>query len=125
MRSPFLRYSVLRIGVFLLCTVVLWLIPPLRDRVLILLLLAATVSMVISMLVLNGPRDEMSARIAARVEARHQAKDDAHGDGRPSDTGKDGGRAGRVTDTPPTTRAPLRDEDAEDAEIAANGERYR
>ncbi|WP_116112542.1 DUF4229 domain-containing protein [Austwickia chelonae] len=123
MRSPVLRYSVLRIGVFLLCAVVLWLIPPLRDRMLILLLLAATVSMLISMLVLNGPRDEMSERIAARVEARHQAKEaEQEAQTHTADAGAEGKADGSRAVSP---RKMLRDEDAEDAEIAANGERYR
>lgn len=62
------KYSVMRLGIFFACLGLLWLFG-LRgqDQVLLLLVLAAFVSMAISFFVLKGPRDELAERIDARV----------------------------------------------------------
>lgn len=111
MTSPFVRYTLLRVLAFAICLFVLALIPPLRANVLLLVLIAATVSMFVSLFLLNGPRDELSARIADRVETRAEAKHAADGTG----THPAGRRARHVG----------RAEAEEDAEIGADGESFR
>lgn len=119
MMSPFLRYTLLRITAFAVCLFVLWLIPPFRSNLLVLLFAAATVSMLISLRFLNGPRDEMSARIAERVDHRHEAEVGVHvGAGADADEAASGGRGTR-------RRHRASAEQEEDAEITADGERYR
>lgn len=117
MMSPFLRYTLLRITAFAVCLFALWLIPPFRSNLLVLLFAAATVSMLISLRFLNGPRDEMSARIAERVDHRHEAQVGAHV-GADADEAASGGRGMR-------RRHRASAEQEEDAEITADGERYR
>ena len=77
--TPFVRYTLLRLLVFFACLLVLIVIPPLRERPLLLLFLAATVSMVLSLVLLNEPREAMSARIAGRVDERVRRKHAEHG----------------------------------------------
>lgn len=62
------KYSVLRLGIFVACFGLLWLFG-LRspDQLLLLLILAAVASMVISFFALKGPRDELAVRIDDRV----------------------------------------------------------
>ena len=109
MLSPLLRYSILRILAFAVALFLLALIPWMRENLLVLVIVAATVSMLFSLFFFNGPRDEMSARIAERVEHRvevkHAHEAQAHRHGQP--------------------RGQHADEAAEDAEIAAGGEQYR
>lgn len=69
--SNTVRYSLLRILIFLATLGVLWL-AGLKDP-LLLLLVAATVSMLISVFALSGMRDRMSAEI---VERRRQHDSD-------------------------------------------------
>lgn len=78
MLSPFVRYTILRLLAFFACLLVLSAIPWMRDNVLILLLAAATLSMLLSLFFLNGPRDEMSAKIADQVEHRMERKQEAY-----------------------------------------------
>ncbi len=63
-----LKFSVLRLAIFFACLGLLWLVG-LRspDQLLLLLLLAAVISMVISFFALKGPRDQFSAQIDDRV----------------------------------------------------------
>ncbi len=71
--SPALRYSLARITIFLLCLLVLWLVG-LRDNPLILLIVATTVSMFISLIGLRGIREEFADQVAHRVEERTERK---------------------------------------------------
>ncbi len=77
--TPFIRYTLLRLTVFFACLLLLLMIPPLRDRPLVLLILAATASMLLSLVFLNEPREAMSARIAGRVDERVRRKHAEHG----------------------------------------------
>ncbi|WP_286961209.1 MULTISPECIES: DUF4229 domain-containing protein [Arsenicicoccus] len=81
MSSPGLRYSLLRIMLFLGCLIVLWLVG---LRGLLLVILAGLLSMVASLFVLRGPREEFSARIAERVD-RKAARAEAAGAHKVSD----------------------------------------
>lgn len=71
MRSS-IQYTALRLLIFLACGVVLWIIPWMREHGIVLIFAAATVSMLISVFLLNGLRDRMSTEIATKVEARQQ-----------------------------------------------------
>lgn len=66
------RYTLARLFVFFACLLVLWLVG-LRDPIL-LLLVAATLSLVLSMWLLSGMREQMSREVYDRVEARTQRK---------------------------------------------------
>ncbi|WP_226346645.1 DUF4229 domain-containing protein [Agilicoccus flavus] len=66
------RYTLARLFVFFACLFVLWLVG-LRDPIL-LLLVAATLSLVLSMWLLSGMREQMSREVYDRVEARTQRK---------------------------------------------------
>jgi Flp pilus assembly protein TadB len=72
------RYSVLRLLIFFGTLAALWLLG-LRDRdeQLILLVLAAAISMVVSFFVLKPFREDYSRQIAERLERRAQAKQQA------------------------------------------------
>lgn len=69
---PSIQYSFLRIGIFLATLLVLWLVG-LRDP-LLLLLVAATVSMVISLFALAGLRDKFAYDVAGRIEQRRNGR---------------------------------------------------
>lgn len=77
------KYSVLRLGIFFGCFGVLWLLG-LRspDQLLLLLVLAAFVSMVISFFALKGPRSQLAERIDDRVNRTlaRRAEDDEDDD---------------------------------------------
>lgn len=75
MRSPALRYSLLRILLFLACLIALWLVG-LRGFTLV--ILGGLLSMVLSLFVLRGPREEWTARLTERVEARTARVQGAH-----------------------------------------------
>ena len=96
-----LRYSLLRLLVFLGCVSLLWL-AGLRDRVELpyLVLGAALLSAVISYFALRRFREDYSAQLAQKIEARSAAKREA---------------------------APTRsvDEDAEDAEVSGDEGTFR
>lgn len=96
-----LRYTVLRLLVFLGCLSLLWLLG-LRGRADLLLLVvgAALLSAVISYFALRRFREDYSAQLADRIEHRVAAKR-AGGSSRPTD------------------------EDAEDAEVAGDEGTFR
>ncbi len=96
-----LRYSVLRLLVFLGCVSLLWLLG-LRDRAQLpyLILGAALLSAAISFFALRRFREDYSAQLATKLEARSAAK------------------KGAV----PTRSA---DEEAEDAEVAGDEGTFR
>ena len=68
--SPFLKYTVLRLGLFVMSLGVL----SIFARGWLLLLLAALVSLVLSYVLLGRYRDEMTASVSSRVEARHSGR---------------------------------------------------
>jgi uncharacterized protein DUF4229 len=99
-----LRYTVLRLLVFLGCLAALWLVG-LRDRDELLLLVfgAGLLSAVISIFALRRFRDDYAAQVQAKVEARAAARRD-----HPHAEGSDGS-----------------DEDAEDAEVSGDDGTFR
>ena len=96
-----LRYTLLRLLVFLGCLAVLWL-AGLRgeNNVVLLVVAAALLSAVISYFGLRRFREEYSAQLAAKIEARSAAKREAR-----------------------STRSA--DEDAEDAEVSGEDDTFR
>jgi hypothetical protein len=96
-----LRYTVLRLLVFLGCLALLWLVGLRGEEDLLLLVVgAALLSAVISYVALRRFREEYSAQLATRIEQRTAAKR-----GRPA--------------TSPS------DEDAEDAETSRDDGTFR
>ena len=96
-----LRYTLLRLLVFLGCLALLWLLGLRGEQnVLLLVVLAALLSAAISYFALRRFREEYSAQLAARIEQRTAAKQ------------------GR-TDPVPS------DEDAEDAETSRDDGTFR
>ncbi len=91
--TPFLKYTVLRLGLFLVALVT---ISMLGADPLLAVLLAALVSMLLSYVLLRGPRDELAGVIQDRVARRTGAAG-------PEGTGQAGGR--------PSAAARLRAED--------------
>ena len=88
-----LRYTVLRLLIFFGCLVFFWLVGLRNDQIL-LLLVSAAASVVLSFFLLRSQRDRFSEQIADKIEKRQEAK-----------------RAARETGGLET------DEDAEDAEV--------
>lgn len=105
MSSPGLRYSLLRIMLFLGCLIVLWLVG---LRGLTLVVLAGLLSMVASLFVLRGPREEFSARIASRVDER-AARAEAAGAHRITDEEVEDAEIGRHTEAGSDRRPPQTD----------------
>lgn len=68
-----LRYTVLRLGIFFGCLLVFWLVGIRNDQVL-LLLLSAAVSVVLSYFLLRRQRDEFAEKIATKVERRQASR---------------------------------------------------
>lgn len=73
MTHAWTRYTFARLFIFVACLLIGWLVG-LRDNLLVLLLVAATVSMLISLFALRGMRDQFSIEVADSVERRHQRK---------------------------------------------------
>ncbi|MCH8613859.1 DUF4229 domain-containing protein [Arsenicicoccus dermatophilus] len=73
--SPGVRYTLLRLLLFFGCLAALGLAG---LRGLLLVVLAGLLSMVLSLFVLRGLRDEWSARIQQRVEGRLEDRQGAH-----------------------------------------------
>jgi hypothetical protein len=70
-----LRYSVLRVLLFLGCLLVFSLVRMATDIPLsVVVILAAATSLALSLVVLKGPREEMAARMAARIDSRLPAR---------------------------------------------------
>lgn len=63
--SAFLKYSLLRLGLFAAALAMFWL---LGARGVLVVVLAAFASLALSYLLLRGPREELSKAISARVE---------------------------------------------------------
>jgi hypothetical protein len=71
-----LRYTVLRLLIFFGCLLFFWLVGLRNDQVLLLLVSAAT-SVLLSFFLLRSQRDRFSAQIADRLEKRQEAKREA------------------------------------------------
>jgi hypothetical protein len=71
--NPMVKYTLGRIGLFAGALLVVWPIPQLG--LMVKLLVALTVSFVLSWFVLRGWRDELSAYLAARVERRRAERE--------------------------------------------------
>lgn len=69
---PSIAYTLARLGIFAACLGIFWLVG-LRD-LLVLLLVAATVSMLLSLFFLGRLRDRFSLDVADRVEHRRERK---------------------------------------------------
>jgi hypothetical protein len=68
-----LRYTVLRLLIFFGCLVFFWLVGLRNDQIL-LLLVSAAVSVLLSFFLLRSQRDRFSEQIADRMERRQEAK---------------------------------------------------
>ncbi len=68
-----LRYTLYRLLIFFGCLLFFWLVG-LRNDEILLLLVSAAVSVVLSLFLLRSQRDQFSAQIADRVEKRSAAK---------------------------------------------------
>lgn len=68
-----IRYTLARLFLFFGCLLVGWLLG-LRDSPVLLLLIAATVSLALSALLLGGMRDRMSEEIATGIERRRDRR---------------------------------------------------
>ena len=70
-----LRYTILRLLIFVACAIALWLAGLRGEENLLLLVVgAALASMVISYFLLRGMREQFSDEVAHKVEARIKAK---------------------------------------------------
>ncbi|GMA38447.1 DUF4229 domain-containing protein [Mobilicoccus caccae] len=108
-----IQYSLLRILLFLASLLVLWLVG--LKNPLWLLLAAATVSMLLSLFLLSGLRERMSADVVQRVESR-QAKKAARRESAPLDEDIEDAEVGRRERPTPSasTERPGRSTPAED-----------
>ena len=73
-----LRYTVLRLLIFFGCLLFFWLVGLRNDQILLLLVSAAT-SVLLSFFLLRSQRDRFSEQIQARMEKRQEAKRLAQG----------------------------------------------
>jgi hypothetical protein len=94
-----LKYTVFRLLIFFGCLVFFWLVGLRNDQIL-LLLVSAAASVILSFFLLRSQRDRFSEQIADRIEKRQEAK-----------------RAAREAGELDT------DEDAEDAELDHRNDR--
>ncbi len=75
MKNTVLRYSVMRLMIFFLCLIVLWLLGlRSQDQQPLLLGLAAVLSLVVSYAFLRRDRDAMTDRLAAKMEERAERR---------------------------------------------------
>ena len=66
-----MRYSVLRLMLFLGCLLVFFLVKDLTGIPTVAVVILATVSsLALSLVVLRGPREELAARMAQRIDSR-------------------------------------------------------
>jgi uncharacterized protein DUF4229 len=71
--NPFVKYTLGRTGLLLAALLVLWPVPQIGPMVK--LLLALTVSFVLSWVLLRGWRDQLSEYLAARAEQRRAERE--------------------------------------------------
>jgi Protein of unknown function (DUF4229) len=70
-----MRYTVLRLLLFLGCLLVFFLVKDLTDiPTAAVVILAAVSSLALSLVVLKGPREELAARMAQRIDSRLPAR---------------------------------------------------
>lgn len=92
--NPTVRYSLLRLGLFLACAAVVWVVFALLDITgsgsgILIVGIALALSGVISFKVLGRHRDEVSAQLYARVErAKARIDDDASAEDEALDAGR-------------------------------------
>ncbi|WP_299446523.1 DUF4229 domain-containing protein [uncultured Phycicoccus sp.] len=88
--NAFLRYTVLRLLVFLGCLLLLWLVG-LRgeEQRLLLVVLAALLSMVVSYFALRRFREDYSAQLASSIEKRTEDRRERGGDVRTDEQAED------------------------------------
>jgi len=66
-----MRYTVLRLLLFLGCLLVFFLVKDVTDiPTAAVVILAAVSSLALSLIVLKGPREELAARMAQRIDSR-------------------------------------------------------
>jgi len=70
--SPVVKYTLGRVGLFLLVFLVLW---PVDLNVLVKLMIALLVSAALSFFLLRGWRDEMAGRLASAAQRRRAERD--------------------------------------------------
>lgn len=100
MRSLTVRYTLLRLLIFLGVLLVLSLVPALRDNTVLLLGLSVVLSAAVSFVVLRGMREEIAGRIESWDEARREARA-VDGEPQPgSDELAEDAEADRRDDTP-------------------------
>ena len=97
------RYTLFRLLIFFGCLLFFWIVG-LRNNEVLLLVVSAVVSLVLSTFLLREQRNELSAKIAARVDERAAARRSAVGVDEQAEDAEIG-EAGDVTDaTPPVDR---------------------
>lgn len=70
-----MRYTVLRLLLFLGCLMVFFLVKDLVDiPTAAVVVLAAVASLALSLVVLKGPREQLAARMAQRIDSRLPAR---------------------------------------------------
>ncbi len=98
MTAAVLKYTVLRLALFVAAFAVL---AMLGARPLLAVVLAAAVSMMLSYVLLRGPRDDVARLLTQRVQGRHGAREQRSGsrvaeDAAIEDAADDAARAGPV-----------------------------
>ncbi|HMM95546.1 DUF4229 domain-containing protein [Phycicoccus sp.] len=88
--NAFLRYTVLRLLVFFGCVLLLWLVGLRgRDQYLLLVVLAALLSMVVSYVALRRFRQDYSTQLSETIERRVEARRAKGGDRRTDEEAED------------------------------------
>jgi Protein of unknown function (DUF4229) len=72
--NPFVKYTLARVGLFVVVAAVL-LVLPLPINVLLKLMIAVLVSAILALVLLRGMRDEVAVRMSARAQERVQEKE--------------------------------------------------
>lgn len=80
-----IQYTLLRLLIFFVCLLLLGLIPALRENLLLLVVIATTVSMLVSVFALNRMRDQMSRDLVAWTEERRFRRQQRQADERMED----------------------------------------
>ena len=81
MKNTVLRYSVMRLMIFFLCLIVLWLLGlRSQDQQPLLLGLSAVTSLVVSYVFLRRDRDAMTERLAAKMGQRAERRREVVGE---------------------------------------------
>jgi uncharacterized protein DUF4229 len=90
-----MRYTVLRLMLFLGCLLVFFLVKDLTDiPTAAVVILAAVTSLALSLVVLKGPREKLAARMAQRIDSRLPAPPAEGSDEAVEDSEDDARRSG-------------------------------